>query len=616
MSETPDYEWLIDTIERYSAEFANNSALDLNAWLDANSPAQHRAEVLYSLLLVETEQTGWDLVRLKSRLEAFAGQLNHPKYTVKELLRQVAADAIECGASSQVLWSLLEKFGFPADELQIAAPGDPCYLGQCLLGRYRLEQRVGHGRFGVVYRAVDQHTGSDVAVKALRVVPVLKETALRLMQEEVLVLQQLNVAGIPKLVAVSLATEPPFFVMEFVHGKCLRSCLQNETFSLERSLTLIRDLANVVHATHLQKLIHRDLKPENLLLTANDRVFVVDFGISLRETVQFGRTPPDRVGSYAYMAPEALVGLGRQLDARTDVYSLGIILYEMLTGICPVDDTTKEDALVTALVSARKLSLPDSIPKSVGEIILKCIQNEPFERFDSAADFAAAVDSALKECCPQGGQSEDLSDSVPDRIPLIAWRSGMRMGRCLECHITYTHHLRLLSNTWQSTQSPQACHKVMRDVLGYLQWTIISHQELMQLIGQIGTAILTFPRAEEYRTMFYRSRAEPSAEQIENLIQQRSEIDQTLDQTFVAVQLAFASAANRCAILFELACRLVTDKRSRDDLPELIKLYSSSQLPEQLWQEYMAVRESNVPVADLEIALQKLDREVERYLQS
>lgn len=270
-------------------------------------------------------------------------------------------------------------------------------IGHIIDGKYQLKARLGEGGMSVVYRARRVHIGDDVAVKILTGKFVKDDAALARFRREAraaAMLRHPNVITIHDFGETDDEHAPAFIVMEFVKGTPLRELLNTEDhFSVERGVRLMRGICAGVGAAHRQSVIHRDLKPENILVVAPDDDFelesvrVVDFGLAKLLADAGAATTGSVVGTPYYMSPEQC--LGEPLDTRSDVYSLGVMFYELLSGIRPFAAET-----VSGVIN-RHLSEPPpplaaslGIPRRISVGIMHALAKDPDDRPQTATDLA------------------------------------------------------------------------------------------------------------------------------------------------------------------------------------------------------------------------------------
>jgi WD40 repeat protein len=240
---------------------------------------------------------------------------------------------------------------------------------------------------GVVFKA--RHVSSDriVAVKMLLLGGFAGSTELERFSQEYRVLAKLNHPQIVHVYDVGLVNEQPYFTMEYLHGGSMEKHLAGHPQEVEYSARTVAKLADAIHAAHQEGIIHRDLKPSNVFLTLSGEPKVGDFGLarlasSQRELTMTGVT----LGTFGYMSPEQASGRVREIGPQTDVFSLGVILFEMLTGRPPFLGITSASTLqqVLTLDPVAPSLLNPKVPRDLETICLKCLDKEPRRRYSSA----------------------------------------------------------------------------------------------------------------------------------------------------------------------------------------------------------------------------------------
>lgn len=282
-------------------------------------------------------------------------------------------------------------------------------IGRVFAQRYRLEEFVGKGGMALVFRANDLRTGHDVAVKVLR--PEFNSDAefLERFQREALAASKMSHHNIVNLLDVGEEDGYRYLVMEYMRGRTLKDII-TEKGSLPEPVAgqiAIRILSALQHA-HDNGIIHRDIKPQNILINAEGMVKVADFGIA-RVAGSNTLTKGDSVmGSVHYFSPEQ--ARGEDVTAASDIYSVGVVMYEMLTGRVPFDgDTPVSIALqhISAPPKAPSL-LVDTISPAMEQVVLTAMSKEMRNRYRDAADMARAIRGAL-----QNPQATDTSTTAP-----------------------------------------------------------------------------------------------------------------------------------------------------------------------------------------------------------
>ncbi|MFP4498571.1 MAG: serine/threonine protein kinase, partial [Vulcanimicrobiota bacterium] len=269
-------------------------------------------------------------------------------------------------------------------------------IGQILGDRYRLEKKIGEGGMGQVFRARDIMTGEIVAVKILKEALSLKNTYLRRFKREIRSGSLVNHPGIVKLLDEGSIEGRPYLVMEYVEGQNLRQWAKNKRRSINLILEKFEGICKAIHNAHEKKLIHRDLKPENVLITYMGEVKIMDFGLArkINETSMI-TSPGTFIGTVVYTSPEQ--ASGKKIDPRCDIYSIGIMLFEMLTGKLPF----KGDDPIAVLFqhihndppSVRELN-KDVFPE-LEEFIARILSKDPEKRPQTAYETSREIKKLL-----------------------------------------------------------------------------------------------------------------------------------------------------------------------------------------------------------------------------
>jgi eukaryotic-like serine/threonine-protein kinase len=282
------------------------------------------------------------------------------------------------------------------------------------LGPYEILSRIGSGGMGEVWRARDSRIARDVAIKVLPQSFAAGEDRLRRFEQEARAAGALNHAGLVTIFDVGNLEGSPYIVMELLEGTTLRELLGDATpaaLPLRKAVDYATQMALALAVAHEKGVVHRDLKPENLFVTRDGRLKILDFGLaklaapdtaSAESQTQQKQTSPGTVlGTAGYMSPEQV--RGREVDHRTDVFSLGIILYEMLAGSHPFRrDSTVEtmNAILTEDVAQLSAS-GQHVPVAIERITQRCLEKNPAERFQSARDVAFALEAMSSPSTPR-----------------------------------------------------------------------------------------------------------------------------------------------------------------------------------------------------------------------
>jgi eukaryotic-like serine/threonine-protein kinase len=269
------------------------------------------------------------------------------------------------------------------------------------LGHYRIIERIGAGGMGVVYRAHDDQLDRQVAIKVLPANSLNDPHARARLVREARTASKLNHPHICTIHEVGEADDQAYIAMELVEGQPMSARLVSGPLPVEEVLHLGLQLVDALAHAHERNVVHRDLKCANVMITPERRVKVLDFGLAKRSsgaaivdatTVSHGSVtqPGVLVGTLAYMAPEQL--RGRAADVRSDIWALGIMLYEMATGARPFQGQTGFE-LSAAILGQPPAPLASKVPIALHRVIECCLDKEPERRYQRAVEVRAALDA-------------------------------------------------------------------------------------------------------------------------------------------------------------------------------------------------------------------------------
>ena len=311
-----------------------------------------------------------------------------------------------------------------------------------LAARYELLEEAGRGGMGVVHKARDRETGEIVALKILKPEIAADRVAAERFLNEVRLSRRITHKNVCRVYEFTRAGATAYLSMEYVEGESLRAILERMgPVTLRKGTRIARQICAALHEAHSQGIIHRDLKPENVMLDRAGNVKVMDFGIARLLDPSVTSTG-GIIGTPAYMAPEQAEG--REIDARTDIYATGLILYELFTGR---PTFTGDTAITIALKQIRETPAAPrthdaSIPPELDAIVLKCLEKDAANRFQSIAE----LDEALARL------STDLPQPPPPRLRWSRRRKRHRwdLASCRESE----HNRRLCRLGWSSPRPP------------------------------------------------------------------------------------------------------------------------------------------------------------------
>ena len=263
--------------------------------------------------------------------------------------------------------------------------------GPVRLGRFELQAELGVGTFGYVFRAHDLELDRTVAVKVQRSAGFASDQEANRFLREARSAAQLKHPAIVSLYDTGRTEDGIcFLVTEYVAGETLEVHLAGKRCSVDNAAFLVAEMAEALEYAHGQGIIHRDIKPSNVILDKSERPHIMDFGLAKREAGDASLTSDDRVlGTPAYMPPEQARGESHRVDARSDIYSLGVILYEMLTGQRPFQGNRRLLLLQVLEDEPRPLRQLDSqIPRDLETICLRAMAKSPTRRYRRASELA------------------------------------------------------------------------------------------------------------------------------------------------------------------------------------------------------------------------------------
>lgn len=278
------------------------------------------------------------------------------------------------------------------------------------IGRYRILKRLGEGGMGIVFEAEQEHPSRNVALKLIRL-GYGSKALLRRFKHEAEMLGRLRHAGIAHIYEAGIHHSPmgaqiPYLAMELIHGLPLQEYVQQRQLDTRERLALFAQICDAVEHAHQRGVIHRDLKPGNVLVDANGQPKVLDFGIARatdgdRRATTMHTSTGQLLGTVQYMSPEQASGDPTALDTRSDVYSLGVILYELLTGRLPYDMENRSIADSVRVIRDTEPTRASRIDRSyrgdIETLLGKALEKEKHRRYGSAGELAADVRRYLSD---------------------------------------------------------------------------------------------------------------------------------------------------------------------------------------------------------------------------
>jgi serine/threonine-protein kinase len=312
---------------------------------------------------------------------------------------------------------------------------DP-FLGSVIDDKYRIEHKLGEGGIGLVYQATHLTLNHPVAVKVLRLDQGHTGESAERLAREARTMARLDSPHIVDVVDFGyLPSGHPFLVLEYLTGETLAARLDRcGPFSLERACRYMQQAILGLAEAHRKGVVHRDLKPDNLYLTTapggDEQIKLLDFGISKHERPGLSKLtrPHVSLGSPQYMAPEQV--LAEEVDARADIWALGVVLYELTTGVLPFDGVSLAE--VCARVVQTNPVPPSrhnpNLPKAFDELVLKCLQKSPSARHSDVMSVAQALDRSVRVPPRSSALEVTRQATRPRPRPLHWWALGSLVG--------------------------------------------------------------------------------------------------------------------------------------------------------------------------------------------
>lgn len=271
------------------------------------------------------------------------------------------------------------------------------YVGKRLDGRYEIQEIIGVGGMSVVYKAYDSVDDRIVAVKILKDEFLTNDDFVRRFKNESKAIALLSHPNIVKVYDVSFGEKLQYIVMEYVDGITLKEYIQKQnSITWNEALFFTEQILKALQHAHDKGIVHRDIKPQNIILLSNGDIKVADFGIARFSRSDTKTLTDTAIGSVHYISPEQ--AKGEFTDEKADIYSVGVVLYEMLTGKVPFEaDSAVSVALMQLQKSAKKITeINPDIPLGIEQICERAMQKDPNDRYQTAAEFLIDVEEVIK----------------------------------------------------------------------------------------------------------------------------------------------------------------------------------------------------------------------------
>ena len=316
--------------------------------------------------------------------------------------------------------------------------------GSSFGARYRIESLLGQGGMGAVYKAFDIELGRTVALKLVRPELAASVETMQRFKQELLLAGKISHKNILRIYDLGDSDGIKFITMAFVEGSDLSNLIEAAgRLPLDRVLKFTRQLCAALEAAHREGVVHRDLKPQNILIDQTDTLYVSDFGLakSLAPEASSMTRTGQLLGTPRYMSPEQVEG--KEVDHRSDLYSLGLILFEMFTAEVPFRGESALQIMFQRVTAAPKdpRTLCPDLPDYLANIILKCLEKDPANRYQNAREILTDIEAQNAPEVSAPARTKTIK--LPRSLPRSAWilASGIALAIGLVLLIPRTRHL-------------------------------------------------------------------------------------------------------------------------------------------------------------------------------
>ncbi|MDE6005081.1 MAG: Stk1 family PASTA domain-containing Ser/Thr kinase [Oscillospiraceae bacterium] len=287
------------------------------------------------------------------------------------------------------------------------------YIGRKLDGRYEITELIGVGGMADVYKATDMIDNKTVAVKILKREYAENEEFLRRFRNESKMIASLSHPNVVKVYDVGFSNKLQFIVMEYINGITLKEYIENEeVLTWQDSVHFVIQVLRALQHAHDKGIVHRDIKPQNIMMFEDGTIKVMDFGIAKSAREQAFTATDQTIGTVHYISPEQ--ARGDQTDEKSDIYSVGVMFYEMLTGRKPFDSDKPVTIAVMHMknMPKRPRAINPDIPAGLEEIILRAMEKDPENRYQTASDMIKDIESFKSNPSMVFGYYEEVADEL------------------------------------------------------------------------------------------------------------------------------------------------------------------------------------------------------------
>lgn len=593
---TPDE--LADLAMQLDFELQTSAAeLPLHLLPSADQPLR-RSRAAALMLEISVAIRGLDRAWLKDQLnDAGLGITDEDRLG---LLKRIFDDRVE--ERRPAAWTEFSDFGFSSDELKLAAAVDRAHLGQLLGDDLRLEERVAVGGVAVVYRAACLRDGRAVAVKIpLRVADDHDDEHAQRILEEAAILRRLTCDGVPRLVEFRQEAFGPVLLMEWIETGGAAGIPGD--FSHEQKLHVVSEVARIVDRVHRLDLIHGDVKAGNILVDQQRKAWLIDFNVTRSANPQENRDGP-LPGTRVMMSQEALVGVAADADISQDIYALGALLYQTVTGSPFIKHGTREEALIAAVLKGgtEAPEFPDGIPELLQKIVQSATTRHVHLRFATALDLADTLARFLDD-------SLAATDIPPKRRTLLAWQLGAKIGLCM----TRIRKMRQSLETPTDVAPTEPLPMSIRNGIGFASGASIAADDVLQLAAALDCPLPRCSSSQELMMLFYRNRKLTVAE-LPTITAAVESFEAWLREVLTVLEAQIAPTDSRAYLLLTIALQSRLAPGSSLARENLSRIAASAGVPGETMAAFAETIAGCPTDEDWASALQRLDFEIIKWL--
>jgi serine/threonine protein kinase len=559
------------------------------------------------MIRCESSIRGWNPETLQKRLRIYQ-QYDPTELGEAALIRGVYTDRLE----SNELPSRDEFacIGLNFDLWKLKGEEEHLSLGEVVVERFRIEQRIGMGKFGIVYRATDLVENRTVAVKTIRITGrEAAHTATSLLQQEAEMLSRLQRRGIPKLVQyISDRDGYPVLIREFVDGRTLCELRQQGPLPPERAAKIVARLAETLQFAHRRGYLHRDLSASNVLIDSDDVPFLTDLGLGVLQE-QLLDEARHSAGTRGYMSIESRIGATREMDARDDIWSLGIILFELLTGQALPASRSPQSAFLLQRTFEKALDESGpSVPLRLRLVCARCAADNADDRYDTAGIVSHELCKFLGESLPHvDGDKVELA-----KRRLLTWRAGISYGKAYRsCEYVRRRMDGLVTETTKDLETAAVPLQLMfSSEKGLLDEFV----KFSAFAGELGAEVPKVPFIPEFIHVYNNLRSHPDAAVCKWLSNFNDGMSGILSQSLTQLRSQAETDGKAIIALLKIAAVAGSQGLGKGLPEEITQLTLTAGLPQESTARYIACISSDPSAEEHEREVERLTKSVEREL--